>query len=67
MTRIAGSTPSSAGWCARASWSVTTWTASSDPRRQQAIRRFQRENDLKVTGQVDDRTWDALRAYKRKG
>ena len=37
------------------------------PKTSQAIRRFQRENDLKVTGQVDDRTWDALRAYKRKG
>ena len=37
------------------------------PKTQQAIRRFQRENDLKVTGQVDDRTWDALRQYKRKG
>ena len=37
------------------------------PKTTQAVRRFQRENDLKVTGQVDDRTWDALRAYKRKG
>jgi peptidoglycan hydrolase-like protein with peptidoglycan-binding domain len=37
------------------------------PKTQQAVRRFQRENDLRVTGQVDDRTWDALRAYKRKG
>lgn len=37
------------------------------PKTTQAVRRFQRENDLRVTGQVDDRTWDALRAYKRKG
>jgi hypothetical protein len=35
------------------------------PKTRQAVRRFQRENDLRVTGDVDQRTWDALRAYKR--
>jgi hypothetical protein len=36
------------------------------PKTRQAVRRFQRENDLRVTGEVDDRTWDALRRYRRR-
>jgi hypothetical protein len=35
------------------------------PKTRQAVRRFQRENDLRVTGQVDERTWDRLRKFKR--
>jgi hypothetical protein len=35
------------------------------PKTRSAVRRFQRENDLRVTGQVDERTWDKLRSYKR--
>ena len=31
------------------------------PKTTQAVRRFQRENDLRVTGEVDERTWDKLR------
>ena len=34
-------------------------------RTTQAVRRFQRENDLRVTGEVDERTWDKLRKYRR--
>jgi len=35
------------------------------PKTTQAVRRFQRENDLRVTGEVDERTWDKLRKYRR--
>jgi Putative peptidoglycan binding domain len=35
------------------------------PKTTQAVRRFQRENDLRVTGKVDDRTWEKLRLFKR--
>jgi Putative peptidoglycan binding domain len=32
---------------------------------RRAVRRFQRENDLRDTGEVDENTWDKLRKYRR--
>ncbi len=32
---------------------------------RRAVRRFQRENDLRETGEVDEDTWGKLRKYHR--
>jgi hypothetical protein len=37
------------------------------PATRRAVRRFQRENDLRVTGEVDEDTWDKMRKYRRRG
>jgi hypothetical protein len=37
------------------------------PKTRQAVRRFQRENDLDVSGEVGEDTWDKLRKYRRRG
>jgi len=34
---------------------------------RRAVRRFQEDNDLRVTGEVGEDTWDKLRRYRRRG
>lgn len=36
------------------------------PKTKSAVRKFQRANGLRVSGEVDDRTWDRLRERSRK-
>ena len=37
------------------------------PKTKSAVRKFQRENGLRVTGEMNDRTWDLLRDKAGKG